>query len=86
MFFKNNISQGEDNIKYSIGNSKEKTHGWLNGIANKFAKARGLDSEKIISSERQRETQERAQKKAMDDYLKEPTKENKKTPSQAGNL
>lgn len=40
----------------------------------KFAKALGLDREKILSSERQRETQERAQKKAMDDYLKEPTK------------
>ncbi len=71
-----NIPQGEDKIKYSIGNS-DNEHSWLKGLAKKLGKALHLNGDKIITEEDRRKAHLQEQEKAMADYLKEPSKDNK---------
>ncbi|MBQ3451781.1 MAG: hypothetical protein IJG32_05925, partial [Selenomonadaceae bacterium] len=72
----------DSNIKYSIGNDAEQS--FFSKTWNKFAKALHLDGDKIITEEGRRKARLQEQEKAMADYLKEPTKENKQRMKKLG--
>ena len=78
-----NESEGKSNVKYSIGNSSSNSED-NSGIINAFrhpldtlAKKYGLKGDKIIDNEDMKARKREQQNAAMDEYIKNPTKENR---------
>ena len=73
------------NVKYSIGDSSNRSEEkWLRRIWKPIAKKFGIDGDKIVKEEDIRERRRIEQHEAIEDFLKDPSSENRKRCKELG--